>query len=129
MGTLKPSAWELNYNRLLGEIGALHEKIATLEMTVAMLKGHEEEGADGTIRHNVKETLLELLREAGACGLSTSLALQKAARRGVKLDRGSVSSRLSKFKKEGIAIFDGERYRLSCYEAPRRIECSGVIAA
>ncbi len=116
MGTLKPNVWQLNYNRLLEEIGALHDKVASLEMIIGALHGHENEGDDGAQRHSVKDTLLELLNEAGACGLSTSLALQKAARRGVRLDRGSVSSRLSKFKKEGVAIFDGERYRLKQYE-------------
>jgi hypothetical protein len=122
MGTLKVDARKPNYNRLLAEIGALHEKIANLEMIVAMLAGHEKEGADEARQYSVKDTLLELLDEAGACGLNTSLALHKAARRGIRLDRGSVSSRLSKFKKEGLTVFDGERYRLKQYDRAADIQ-------
>ena len=42
------------------------------------------------------------------------------AKRGIELDRGSVSSLLSRLKKDGVLFYDGSRYRLKEYAGPRQ---------
>jgi hypothetical protein len=64
-------------------------------------------------RSNVKQTILELLEQAGADGINAASAVEKSARAGVTLERGTVSSLLSRLKNEGIVIYDGSVYRLA----------------
>lgn len=118
MGTLASKLQELMAMRsqLQGEIEALQNKLAGLDMAIAYFDpGSIEQEEDDAPKTSVKNTLIALLEEAGMKGLNSSLAIQKAARRGIKLERGSVSSMLSRFKRDGIACYDGERYRLKQY--------------
>lgn len=117
MGTLASKLQELMAKRsqLQGEIEALQNKLAGLEIAIAYLDSGSIEREDDAPKTSVKNTLIALLEEAGAKGLNSALAIQKAARRGIKLERGSVSSMLSRFKRDGIAYYDGERYRLKQY--------------
>ncbi|TCP43960.1 hypothetical protein [Rhodovulum marinum] len=63
-------------------------------------------------RANVKRTVLDLLTAVGAGGLNAAIAVDMAAKDGVELERGSVSSLLSRLKNEGTVTYDGEVYRL-----------------
>jgi hypothetical protein len=63
-------------------------------------------------RSNVKQTILDLLEQAGDEGLNAASAVEKAAKAGVALERGSVSSLLSRLKNEGVVTYDGSVYRL-----------------
>lgn len=63
-------------------------------------------------RGGLKEVVLELYEEAGELGLTTTECVEAAAKRGVTLQPPSVSSTLSRFKGEGVLMYDGERYRL-----------------
>jgi hypothetical protein len=67
-------------------------------------------------RSNVKQTILDLLEQAGANGLNAASAVETAAKAGVSLDRGSVSSLLSRFKNEGVVVYDGSAYRLAKFK-------------
>jgi len=101
---------------LLKEIEALRNKVAGLEMAIAMADGDsspKSKNAEGRKRQNIKETLFELLREAGTTGLSAATAVEMASRRGKTLNKGSVSSMLSRYKSDGILDFDGTIYRLT----------------
>jgi hypothetical protein len=103
-------------DRLLVELEALKNKVAGIEMAMALL----ENGAHGVpaITHptlrplNAKGYVLDLLSEVGTIGLSASTTVEIAARRGVRLDRQSVSSLLSRLKKDKIVIHEGGKYRL-----------------
>lgn len=64
-------------------------------------------------RSNVKQTILELLTKAGDAGLNAALAVETAAKAGVTLERGTVSSLLSRLKNEGVVTYDGALYRLA----------------
>jgi hypothetical protein len=64
-------------------------------------------------RSNVKKTILELLEQAGDAGLNATSAVETAARSGISLERGTVSSLLSRLKNEGVVVYDGSVYRLS----------------
>lgn len=63
-------------------------------------------------RSNVKQTVLDLLAEHLESGLNATIAIEIAKDRGVSLDRGSVSSLLSRMKNDGIVSYDGSVYRL-----------------
>src|SRR3954447_13773068 len=56
--------------------------------------------------------LLSLLNEVGTTGLNGAIAIEMAERRGIHLDRQSVSSLLSRLKAEGIAVYEDQRYKL-----------------
>ncbi|QYK42551.1 MAG: hypothetical protein KF887_05380 [Paracoccaceae bacterium] len=63
-------------------------------------------------RSNVKQTILDLLADAGDAGLNAALAVETAAKAKVTLERGTVSSLLSRLKNEGVVSYDGSLYRL-----------------
>ena len=100
--------------RLLIQLEALKNQIGGLEMAITMLSHEAGEDSDsppeGQI--SVKAALLDLLKEVGATGLTAESAVEIAARRSIKLHRGSASSTLSRMKKEGVVVYDGKVYRL-----------------
>lgn len=64
-------------------------------------------------RFNVKRTVLELLGSAGEDGLNAAMAVEVAAKQGKPLERGSVSSVLSRLSKDNVVHYDGKVYRLA----------------
>jgi len=63
-------------------------------------------------RGGLKETVIDLLEEAGEAGLTTNGCVLGAREKGIKLQPPSVSSPLSRLKADGVLMYDGERYRL-----------------
>jgi len=108
-------------DRLLAEIEALKNKVQGLEMALSLVDG-EEAVIDGGHRIRVfgtKGTILDLLSEAGTTGLNASSAVDLAERRGIHLDRQSVSSLLSRLKRDGVVVYENERYKLSQYASDK----------
>ena len=105
---------EQQRDRLLGEIEALKNKVAGLELALSLMGGDEKAGAvkPERARGGLKQTLTDMLREAGTSGLNAATAVETAERRGVFLDKQSVSSTLSRMKGEGLVEYSGDRYRL-----------------
>lgn len=68
-------------------------------------------------RSNVKQTVLALLDAAGADGVNAATAVERAAKDGMALERGTVSSLLSRLKSEGAVWYDGSVYRLMKFKA------------
>jgi hypothetical protein len=66
-------------------------------------------------RSNVKNLVLELLEEVGRTGLNAASAVERAERRGERLERGTVSSLLSRLKHDRVVKYDGTVYRLGKY--------------
>ena len=64
-------------------------------------------------RSNVKQTILDLLERAGDAGINAASAVETASRAGSSLERGTVSSLLSRLKNEGVVTYDGSVYRLA----------------
>lgn len=110
-------------DQLLREIEALRNKVAGLEMAIALL---DEEGSNktpktdhsGREKRSVKRVVLDFLEEVGTTGLNAATAVEIANRRGITLDRGTVSSLLSRLKRDEIAVFDGHMYRLKKFAPP-----------
>ena len=67
-------------------------------------------------RANVKQTVLQLLEQAAADGLNAATAVERAAKAGVAIERGTVSSLLSRLKNEGVVVYDGTVYRLAMHK-------------
>lgn len=64
---------------------------------------------------SVKNAVLDLLETAGERGMNANQAITRGKERGIDLDRGSVSSLLSRLKADGVVSYDGEQYRLKKY--------------
>jgi hypothetical protein len=107
---------------LEAEFEALKNKISGVRLAIDVLEGNEEDDTpddSGRARRGaVKEALYDLLKEAGKTGLNAHSAVEIAKRRGIELDRGTVSSTLSRMKRDGAVDHDGERYRLKGTEQP-----------
>lgn len=74
-------------------------------------------------RSNVKLAVLDLLARFQESGLNAAMAVEYAKEAGSNLDRGSVSSLLSRMKNEGVVVYDGAVYRL----APSKKTSPGVV--
>lgn len=61
---------------------------------------------------SVKNTVLDLLEETGQRGVNAATAVELARAKGITLERGSVSSLLSRLKSDGVVIHRGDTYRL-----------------
>ena len=97
-------------DQLLTEIEAIRNKVAGLEMAISLLDGERPTGKRSVT--SVKGILLDLLKEVGTTGLNAQIAVDLANRRGITLNSGSVGSTLSRFKKDGIIVMNGEKYKL-----------------
>lgn len=63
-------------------------------------------------RFDIKKSVLDLLERAGESGLNAAMAVEMAREQGQELERGSVSSALSRLKAAGVVQYDGNVYRL-----------------
>lgn len=109
-------------DRLLVEAEALRNKIAGLELAISLI---EQDSAPSTPaepqrRGNVKELLIDLLREVGTIGLNANSAVEMAARRGMILARGTAASNLSRMKADGVVTHNDDRYRLPEFSRPKK---------
>lgn len=102
--------------RDLDRVGREQEKIKAQESLILDMireaKG-EPKAKLRAPRSNVKQTILAMLEDAGVIGINATGAVERAARNGVSLERGTVSSLLSRLKNEGVVSYDGAAYRLS----------------
>jgi hypothetical protein len=97
------------------QLTRLEVEIATLEAALRRATGEPEVVASPrrSRRANVKQLVIELLQEQGAAGLNAQIAVELAGRRGERLERGTVSSLLSRMKAEGLVTYDNVVYRLA----------------
>lgn len=118
-------------NQLLKEMEALKNKIAGLELAIQLLENEPAASVPDPItrmrKSNVKGAILDLLKEVGTTGLNAQTAVEIAARRGVSLDRGSVSSLLSRLKRDGVIEHDGDRYRLPQFATTVRAHAAPTV--
>jgi hypothetical protein len=93
-------------DRLRTQIESLKSELRGIERAIALLSGEDVNGtatpATRGRAKNVKDTVLGFLAEAGAPGLSVTKVMEMAQRRGFHVERGSVSSLLSRLKREGV---------------------------
>ncbi len=101
-------------DQITGEIGrheqtieALRHKLSGIELAMKTLG---PEIGEGSRRTNVKRTVMEIVHDAGTMGVTAIEVVSRATVLGRSLDRASVSSLLSRLKREGTLTFDGDRY-------------------
>jgi len=105
-------------DRLQADLEALRNRIAGLDMAIAILQGAtptaKTETQVSARRSGVKAFVLDLLQDRGAHGLNAAIAVEIASARGVLMDRASVSSLLSRLKQDGIVSYgEDNMYRLA----------------
>ena len=102
-------------DQILAEIEALRNKVKGLEMAIALVDGDNviAETSRAPRRSGTKGTILDMLGEVGTTGLNGTSAVEMAARRGVHLDKQSVSSLLSRLKRDKIVVHEGDNYKLA----------------
>ena len=102
---------------------ALRNELKGLEAAIVALGGSEAIAGNHLPmrrRRNVKATTMDLIVEAGSSGITAPEVVERAAAKGHDLHAGSVSSLLSRLKKEGTLTFDGERYFPKSAATPSR---------
>ncbi len=98
--------------KLLRQRDAIDNEIKGIERAIALISAEENVPSSGGKRTQIKGIVLELLEDVGTTGLNATDAVQMANRKGLTIERASVSSLLSRLKKDGVVIYDGEKYRL-----------------
>lgn len=108
------------YFKLIEQGEALRNKLEGVDLAIAILKGEKApaERAPPSVT-NVKAILIDLAKEAGTTGLNSNTAVEMAAKKGIKLMRGTAASNLSRLKADNVLIHDGKKYRLPEF-MPRR---------
>ena len=100
-------------DQLAAEIDCLQNKIAGLEIAINLITGQEERGSSPVFgKVHVTETIVGLLGEAGPSGLEARAVIERAAGRGINLNRGSVYSLLNRLERAGTVVHEGHRYKL-----------------
>jgi len=109
------------------EVEALRQKLRDEEKTLnglqAALSAIKGEAPEVAIvrkrRSNVKQTVLDILNQRAEEGVDAFIVLQLAQEWfGIELNRGSVSSLLSRLTSDGAVHYDGQLYRLKKYAPP-----------
>lgn len=122
--------------RLEAQIEALKQQLIGLNRAIALLNGEEaveaqsqQQPKERKPRSSVKEVVLKLLEESRDAGLTANETVDLAAQRGIALDRGSVSSYLSRLKREGVLVLRDSKYRIaSCAGAAENAPSEAVSA-
>lgn len=101
-------------DRLRSQIDALQNQLLGIERAIVLLEGGTlpsgGQASNKERARNVKDTVLGLLAEAGDVGLSVTRVLEIAQARGVNVERASVSSLLSRLKREGVLDMNDGKY-------------------
>lgn len=108
---------KLERAKMVAELEALKNKIGGVDIAISVLEGHSNVAPAQVVsptgrKPKTKKVVLDMLGEAGISGLVATEAVERAASRGISLERGTVSSLLSRFKRDGLVEYDGDRYRL-----------------
>ncbi len=101
-------------SRLTVELEALQNKIGGLDLAIELLNAgtRKREGAPPARSRGISETIRTLLKEAGDGGLTVQRTVELAAEHGQTINRTSVSSLLSRMKRDGEVVYRRKRYAL-----------------
>ena len=103
-------------DQLKAKIAELQQQLQGVEMAIRAMRGESAAPVRTRApRSNVKNYILTLLEEAAERGLNAARAVEIAESRGDALERGTVSSLLSRLKSDGVVTYDGNLYRLKSH--------------
>jgi prefoldin subunit 5 len=97
------------------QAAGLEHELAGLDRAIRVMKGDPllpAGVAAPATRVRIKDGILGLLAEY-ASGLTAAEAVEFARKRGMTFDRASVSSILSRLKREGTLEIEGSKYRIA----------------
>lgn len=100
------------------QIEELKYKREGVEMAIRTISGEsaEKPARKRTPRSNVKNAVLQLLEQVKGNGLNAAMVVDMwQEQKGEPLERGSVSSLLSRLKNDKTVHYDGKVYRLKEY--------------
>ena len=119
-GTQQMKILQERLNQKEEDLKVLQAEIALLKSLIAEATGAPLPDAkrSRSPRSSVKNLVLKMLEDVKQDGLNAALAVEMAAAAGTELDRGSVSSLLSRLRDQGVVAYDGKVYRLKQFVAP-----------
>lgn len=100
---------------LLRQRDALDNEIKGIERAIQLVSVDHVDPVLGGKKPQTKVVVLELLEDVGTTGLDASMVVRMAHEKGLTVEKNSVSSLLSRLKKDEIVHYDGSRYRLTKY--------------
>ena len=100
---------------LIKQIDNLQSELKGLDRAIRLVSGETDTTETALIAvkpraRNVKETILTLVAAASPAGASVNDLMDEARMKGVALEKASVSSLLSRLKKEGVLQMDNGKY-------------------
>lgn len=97
----------------MGELEALQNKIRGLDLAIELLSSVATTRSTTIPRaRGISDTIRSLLREAGAAGLTVQRTVELATEGGQPVNKTSVSSLLSRMKRDGEVVYKGKKYFL-----------------
>ena len=100
------------------EVADLERKLAdarvrlnAYEKAIAAVEGTVLPSGPRSRQSNVKRTVMGIINDAALTGITAAEVVDRGNAMGKALEKRSVSSLLSRLKREGTLTFDGERYR------------------
>ena len=103
----------------LKQIENLQSEIKGLDVAIRVMSGENSNEPQVVLEpktrsKNVKDTVLSIVTHSESSGVTVNELMNKAQLNGIALERGSVSSLLSRLKREGVLqIKDGRYYTIS----------------
>lgn len=99
-------------NRLTVQLTDLQNKIRGLELAIELVNGQVDRAAGSHRSRSAGTTaaLRGMLVEAGSTGITPQIAVERAAARGEALNKTSVSSLLSRMKRDGEVNYRNRHY-------------------
>jgi hypothetical protein len=98
--------------KLMAEFEALKNKISGLDLAIRLIADQADRRDGPNRRETVTTTIRSLLSEAGTHGLNAKSLAELAEVRGLSINRNSLSSLLSRMKRNGELVYRQRRYVL-----------------
>ena len=121
--------WKSLRDKARREMEDAEVRVQAGEQLLAMLLG-QEEGGEAPLgkmkRGDVKGHVLRLVTENASRGLVASELVDLAKAQGIELDRGTVSSLLSKLKSDGVLDYLDGKYRPAKPASPKSPPAAGA---
>jgi hypothetical protein len=99
---------------LVRQIEALQGELRGMNRAISVMNGEAAAPQEGPERkprtRNVKDTVISLVQKAGQAGLNVNELLVAAQQQNIHLERATVSSLLSRFKRDSLLDMKDGRY-------------------
>jgi hypothetical protein len=118
--------------KLMVEFEALKNKISGLDLAIRLIADQVNRQDAFVGRETITKTVRDLLSKAGAQGLDAKSIADSAEAQGFNVNRSSLSSLLSRMKRNGELVYRQRRYVLRDAEGiavPQHAHTDGSLAA